>query len=212
MGRSSSAERVAVQAVFQVKHTVRADQVLKVSIVVRSDCPSHRDHLCEETPMRRPPELGEARSDGMLNIGRVAEAAGVSAKMVRHYESIGLLPAASRTLAGYRIYQERDIHLLRFIRRARELGFAMKEIGDLLGLWNNRRRASADVKKLAARHMEHLDEKIRELQAMRDTLAQLANHCHGDARPDCPILEELATSAKPRSAPRERQASLKRHH
>ena len=158
-------------------------------------------------------ELGEARRDGMLNIGRVAEAAGVSAKMVRHYESIGLLPAAGRTVAGYRVYQERDVHLLRFIRRAREMGFPIKEISELLGLWNNRRRASADVKKLASRHLEHLDEKIREMRAMRETLAHLAKHCHGDERPDCPILDVLSTEAPSTdSAPRRPGSSLRRRH
>lgn len=149
-------------------------------------------------------ELGAARSDGMLAIGRVAEAAGVSAKMIRHYESIGLLPAAGRTVAGYRIYHERDVHVLRFIRRARELGFGMKEIGALLGLWNNRRRASADVKRLAAKHMVQLDGKIHAMQAMRDTLAHLAQHCHGDDRPDCPILEDLSGVGLRRQPPRVR--------
>lgn len=137
-------------------------------------------------------ELSEARRDGMMNIGHAAEASGVSAKMIRHYEAVGLLPAAGRTVAGYRIYRDTDIHTLRFIRRARDLGFSMKEIGALVGLWRNRGRASAEVKKLAARHMHQLDEKIGELQAMRDTLAHLAQHCHGDERPDCPILEDLA--------------------
>lgn len=138
-------------------------------------------------------ELSEARSDGLINIGRAAEASGVSAKMIRHYESVGLLPAAGRTVAGYRIYRDSDVHTLRFIRRARDLGFSMKEIGALVGLWQNRGRSSGDVKKLAARHMRQLDDKIRDLQAMRDTLAQLAHHCHGDERPDCPILEDLAS-------------------
>jgi Cu(I)-responsive transcriptional regulator len=138
-------------------------------------------------------ELSEARQDGLLNIGRAAEASGVSPKMIRHYESIGLLPAAGRTVAGYRIYREGDVHTLRFVRRARDLGFSMKEIGALVGLWQNRRRASSDVKKLAARHMQQLETKIREMQSMRDTLAHLAEHCHGDERPDCPILEDLAT-------------------
>jgi len=138
-------------------------------------------------------ELSEARSDGLINIGRAAEASGVSAKMIRHYESVGLLPVAGRTVAGYRIYRDSDVHMLRFIRRARDLGFSMKEIGALVGLWQNRGRASGDVKKLAARHMRQLDDKIRDLQAMRDTLAHLAHHCHGDGRPDCPILEDLAS-------------------
>ncbi len=139
-------------------------------------------------------ELAEARNDGLLNIGRAAQASGVSAKMIRHYESIGLLPAAGRTVAGYRIYRDNDIQMLRFIRRARDFGFSITEIGALVGLWQNRGRASADVKKLAARHVRQLDDRIRELQAMRDSIAHLAEHCHGDGRPDCPILDDLASS------------------
>lgn len=137
-------------------------------------------------------ELAEARSDGLMNIGRAAEASGVSAKMIRHYESIGLLPGATRTVAGYRVYRDADVHTLRFVRRARDLGFSIKEIGALLGLWNNRRRASSDVRKLAARHMQELDTRIAQLQSMRDTLAHLVHHCHGDDRPDCPILHDLS--------------------
>jgi Cu(I)-responsive transcriptional regulator len=152
-------------------------------------------------------ELAEARSDGLLNIGRAAAASGVSAKMIRHYESVGLLPAAGRTVAGYRIYRDSDVHTLRFIRRARDLGFSMKEIAALLGLWRNRGRASGDVKKLAARHMRELDERIAELQAMRDTLAHLAQHCQGDQRPDCPILEDLASDRAPRSGRGSKAAS-----
>jgi MerR family copper efflux transcriptional regulator len=146
-------------------------------------------------------ELAEARQDGFFNIGRAAEASGVSAKMIRHYEAIGLLPAAGRTVAGYRVYRDSDVHVLRFVRRARDMGFSMKEIGSLVGLWQNRGRASADVRKLAARQMGQLDDKIRELQAMRDTLAHLVHHCHGDQRPECPILDDLATPSveKPRS-------------
>ncbi len=143
-------------------------------------------------------ELAEARGDGLMNIGRAADASGVSAKMIRHYESIGLLPDATRTVAGYRVYRDSDVHTLRFIRRARDLGFPIKEIGALLGLWNNRRRASSEVKKLAARHMQQLDDKIAEMQSMRDTLAHLAHHCHGDDRPDCPILHDLAGEAAAR--------------
>ena len=154
-------------------------------------------------------ELAEARRDGFFNIGRAAAASGVSAKMIRHYEAIGLLPAAGRTVAGYRVYHDKDVHLLRFVRRAREMGFSMKEIGSLVGLWLNRRRASGDVKKLAARQLQQLEEKIRELQAMRDTLSHLVHHCHGDQRPDCPILEDLATSAN-RSMPRRGGAPIRR--
>ena len=131
-----------------------------------------------------------------MNIGQAAEASGVSAKMIRHYEEIGLVPKVARTQAGYRLYREADVHVLRFIRRARDLGFSMKEIKDLLGLWGNRRRASADVKRLALKHVEELDARIAEMQSVRKTLAQLAQHCHGDDRPDCPILEDLGGKAR----------------
>jgi Cu(I)-responsive transcriptional regulator len=137
-------------------------------------------------------EMGDARADGFFNISQAAEASGVSAKMIRHYEDIGLIPRAGRTVAGYRLYREPDVHTLRFVRRARDLGFSMKEIGTLLGLWTNRRRASAEVKRLATRHIADLDAKIAEMQAMRSTLQALAEHCHGDQRPDCPILDDLA--------------------
>ena len=137
-------------------------------------------------------ELADARRDGLFNISHAAAASGVSAKMIRHYEEIGLLPKARRTVAGYRIYRETDVHTLRFVRRARDLGFSVKEISTLLGLWQNRRRSSGEVKKLARRHIEHLDGKIAEMSAMRQSLEHLANHCHGDDRPDCPILDDLA--------------------
>ena len=137
-------------------------------------------------------ELSEARRDGMVNIGEAAAAAGVSAKMIRHYEENGLIPKVGRTAAGYRNYRASDVHMLRFIRRARDLGFSMKEIQGLLGLWMNRRRASSDVKRLAMKHVEELDARITELQAMRRTLVELAKSCHGDHRPDCPILDDLA--------------------
>lgn len=137
-------------------------------------------------------ELSDARREGMLNIGQAATASGVSAKMIRHYEEHGLVPKVGRTVAGYRVYGESDVHRLRFVRRARDLGFSMKEIQGLLGLWMNRRRASSDVKLLAMKHVEELDAKITELQAMRRTLVDLAKHCHGDHRPDCPILDDLA--------------------
>ena len=130
-----------------------------------------------------------------LTIGEAAEASGVSAKMIRHYEETGLIPRAARSAAGYRHYRDSDIHVLRFVRRGRELGFSMKEIGALLGLWNNRRRASADVKRLAMKHVDDLDQRIAEMQAMKRTLERLASHCHGDHRPDCPILDDLAGGA-----------------
>lgn len=156
-------------------------------------------------------ELAEARNDGFMNIGRAALASGVSAKMIRHYESIGLLPAAGRTFAGYRIYRDNDVHTLKFIRRARDLGFSIREITALVGLWQNRRRTSSEVKKLVERQVLQLDEKIRALQAMRNTLSHLACNCHGDSRPDCPILDDLASdaadlAAAPARAPR--RASL----
>ena len=127
-----------------------------------------------------------------MNIGEAAKASGVSAKMIRHYEQNGFIPKAARTMSGYRTYAESDVHVLRFIRRARDLGFPLAEIKTLLGLWTNRRRASGDVKWLAERHVKELDKKIAELQGMRRTLAHLSHHCHGDARPDCPILDDLA--------------------
>jgi Cu(I)-responsive transcriptional regulator len=138
------------------------------------------------------PELADARREGLLNIGEAAAASGVSAKMIRHYEEQGFVPRATRTAAGYRVYRDADVHMLRFIRRARDLGFSLAEIKTLLGLWGNRRRASADVKRLAMKHVAALDAKIAELQAMRRTLTDLAHHCHGDQRPDCPILDDLA--------------------
>lgn len=127
-----------------------------------------------------------------MNIGDAASASGVSAKMIRHYEEIGLIPAASRSDSGYRTYAERDVHLLRFIRQGRLLGFSMKQIAELIGLWLDQSRPSSKVKQLALTHIAELDDKIKELQAMKGTLEQLACHCHGDARPECPILDGLA--------------------
>lgn len=137
-------------------------------------------------------ELSQARQAGLRNIGEAARGSGVSAKMIRHYESLGLLRQARRTAAGYRIYDANDVHTLRFIRRARDLGFSMKEIAQLLGLWQNRRRSSGDVRRVAQQHINDLDEKIAELQSMRRTLERLIRHCHGDNRPECPILDDLA--------------------
>ena len=127
-----------------------------------------------------------------MNIGEAAQRSGVSAKMVRHYESLGLLPPVVRTEAGYRQYGDNEVHTLRFIRRARDLGFGMAEIGELLKLWQNRRRASGDVKRIALAHIADLDRRIAEMEAMKRTLSRLASCCHGDQRPDCPILDELA--------------------
>ena len=127
-----------------------------------------------------------------MTIGQAAKSSAVSAKMIRHYESIGLLPKAQRTQSGYRLYDDNDVHTLRFIQRARSLGFPLETIRSLLALWRNRRRSSAQVKDLAERHVADLERKIAEMQSMVRTLKHLSHHCHGDDRPDCPILDDLA--------------------
>jgi MerR family transcriptional regulator, copper efflux regulator len=127
-----------------------------------------------------------------MTIGQAAKFSAVSAKMIRHYESIGLLPKAQRTESGYRLYDDNDVHTLRFIQRARSLGFPLETIRTLLALWRNRRRSSAQVKDLAERHIADLERKIAEMQSMVRTLKHLAHNCHGDDRPDCPILDDLA--------------------
>lgn len=127
-----------------------------------------------------------------MNIGEAAKASGVSAKMMRHYESVQLLPPARRTDSGYRQYSDQDVHTLRFIRRARDLGFSIEAIRDLLSLWRDRKRPSREVKALAKAHLADLENKLEELRAMKTALEHLVHHCHGDDRPDCPILDELA--------------------
>jgi MerR family copper efflux transcriptional regulator len=137
-----------------------------------------------------------------LNIGQAADASGVSAKMVRHYEAIGLIPAPTRTSGNYRTYGEREVQMLRFIRRGRSLGFSIPEISRLLSLWLNRRRPSRQVREIAMRHIKDLDRKIAELGSMRKTLQQLVGACHADERPDCPILDDLASNpSDPNSTP-----------
>jgi MerR family transcriptional regulator, copper efflux regulator len=132
-----------------------------------------------------------------MNIGEAARESGVTAKMIRYYESVGLLAASTRTPAGYRVYGAQEVHSLRFIRQARRLGFLVDDIRRLLALWHDRSRASAEVKAIASEHVAELDSRIAELTEMRNTLAHLAEHCHGDERPDCPIIEQLArTDAK----------------
>ncbi|MCU0882465.1 MAG: Cu(I)-responsive transcriptional regulator [Hyphomonadaceae bacterium] len=126
-----------------------------------------------------------------MNIGEAARASGVSAKMVRHYEAIGLVAKAGRAANGYRDYDDADVHVLRFIRRARDLGFSIADIRELLALWSDRSRQSADVKRLALHHVAALEQRIVGLQAMAETLQSLAACCAGDDRPDCPILTEL---------------------
>jgi len=135
-----------------------------------------------------------------MNIGEAAKASGVSAKMIRYYEEIGLIPKAPRAASGYRNYEGADVHTLRFIRQARDLGFSIEKISELLALWRDRDRSSADVKKVALTHLAELEGRIRELQAMADTLRHLASNCHGDDRPDCPIIDTLAAPALPASA------------
>lgn len=130
-----------------------------------------------------------------MNIGEAARAAGVSAKMVRHYEAIGLVSPAVRSEAGYRQYDERDVSVLRFIRQSRRLGFSMPQIADLLGLWSNRRRASRKVKAVAQRHLGELEERMRELAEMKTALERLVASCHGGDDPDCAILQELAAGS-----------------
>ena len=135
-----------------------------------------------------------------MNIGQAAKATGVSAKMIRHYESVGLFPQANRTEAGYRQYGTVEVNTLRFIRQARDLGFSIDQIRELLGLWQDRRRPSRQVKALAQAHIAELDAKLQDLQAMKSTLAHLVHCCHGDDRPECPIIDALA-HAGPASPP-----------
>ena len=129
-----------------------------------------------------------------MNIGQAAKQSGISAKMIRYYESIGLISPAVRTDSGYRVYSDHDVHTLRFVRRARDLGFSVEQMNELLALWQDRSRASADVKRIALEHVEELERKAEALREMAATLKHLAQHCHGDARPDCPILENLGCS------------------
>ena len=131
-----------------------------------------------------------------MNIGEAATRSGVSAKMIRYYESIGLIASPTRTAAQYRVYADDDVHTLRFVRRSRDLGFSLEETRELLALWRDKSRASADVKALAMAHVRELEEKAAELKAMADTLRHLATHCHGDHRPDCPILADFAATSR----------------
>lgn len=154
--------------------------------------------------------LGQEKA---MNIGEAARASGVSAKMIRYYESIGLVAPAGRTASGYRVYGHEDVHALTFISRARDLGFSVAEMGELLALWRDQSRSSADVKAIALRHVAELEEKARALQAMSRTLRHLAEHCHGDHRPHCPILEDLAAAEAPplRRRRRPQLAAIDRH-
>lgn len=146
-----------------------------------------------------------------MNIGQASKASGVSTKMIRYYEQTGLIPAADRTSSGYRDYSDTDVHMLRFIRRARDLGFSVAEIGDLLGLWRDDTRQSAEVKRLAQGHIDALEKKIKDLRDMSLSLTMLVKACNGDHRPHCPILQRLGTdregedfSVRPRTGAIER--------
>lgn len=144
----------------------------------------------------------EGTPAGPLTIGQAARASGVSAKMIRYYESLGLMPRAARTGSNYRTFGPRELHELRFIRRARELGFATDQIEALLGLWRNKHRSAGKVKALAQAHAAELRAKVRELESIVAALKHLAGHCHGDERPDCPILEDLALGPREARLPR----------
>ena len=135
--------------------------------------------------------------NGTMNISAASQASGVSAKMIRHYESLGLVPGVRRSASGYREYDDATVHVLRFIRRARDLGFDTHEIGALLQLWRNKRRSSAEVKRIATQHVQALEQRIAALQSMQRTLAHLAHCCQGNERPDCPILDDLAEERRP---------------
>lgn len=127
-----------------------------------------------------------------MNIGAISQISGIPAKTIRYYEEIGLIPAIARTENGYRHYQPRDLEQLRFVQRARKLGFSLKDVGNLLALWNDKNRASADVKKFALDHIKEIDGRVAELESIRRTLAELTDSCCGDDRADCPILDNLA--------------------
>lgn len=126
-----------------------------------------------------------------MNIGEVADLSQVNSKSIRRYEELGIIPKAGRSISGYRQYSMNDVHVLRFVKRARELGFSMKDIKQLVSLWKNKSRPSSQVKSIAKKHVDELEKKVSEIQGMLTTLNQLVKHCHGDHRPDCPILEGL---------------------
>src|SRR5277367_5923717 len=148
--------------------------------------------LCSMDGRHKPSHHGKVKRILNVNIGAAAAASGVTAKMIRHYEAIGLLRPAERRANAYRDYGPRDIHELKFIRRARRLGFSIAEIGELLALWRDRGRPSREVKRIAAAHIGDLQSRVAEMQAMANTLRDLVAACHGDDRPDCPILDDLA--------------------
>lgn len=142
--------------------------------------------------MKQPIEKPTTNLRFPLKIGEAAQASGIHAKMIRYYESIGLVPEGERSESGYRLYGEKDLHTLKFIKRARTLGFSLEQIGELVSLWQNPQRASREVKNIAMAHVDALNQRIQEMTEMRDTINHLANACAGNHRPDCPILQGLA--------------------
>lgn len=152
-----------------------------------------------ESPRVIAPESARALRRQYCSIGDASVRTGVSSKMIRHYEAIGLLPEVHRTAANYRLYSEDDINQLRFIKRARSLGFSMKQISRLVSLWQNKSRSNAHVRNLAMEHVAELDARIREMQEMRHALHVLAVRCHADGEPECPILDSLAVEGATRS-------------
>ncbi len=161
------------------------------------------------TPAPTPGKPAEPRATTWpVPIGVAARRAGISARMVRHYESLGLISGVARTDSGYRQYTEADVHALRFIRRSRDLGFSMEEIAELLGLWHDRSRASSQVKRIAQQHIDDLSERIAQMQAMQRSLQTLVSCCQGNDRPDCPILDDLASGQAEPHAPRALRKTL----
>ena len=161
------------------------------------------------TPAPTPGKPAEPRATTWpVPIGVAARRAGISARMVRHYESLGLINGVARTDSGYRQYTEADVHALHFIRRSRDLGFSMEEIAELLGLWHDRSRASSQVKRIAQQHIDDLSERIAQMQAMQRSLQTLVSCCQGNDRPDCPILDDLASGQAERHAPRTSRKTL----
>jgi len=153
------------------------------------------DRLLHSLAQTGEQDPGDALIRWPVSIGKAAQLSGISPKMLRHYESLGLLAAVPRTDSNYRQYSLADVHTLRFIRRARDMGFSLEAITELVSLWHNRRRSSASVKRITQKHMDELAQRIEALQAMQRTLGQLLHLCPGDERPDCPILDDLSQPA-----------------
>lgn len=168
----------------------------------------HSPHASHVAPTARAKAAAPRATTWPVPIGVAARRAGISARMVRHYESLGLVKGVARTDSGYRQYTEADVHALHFIRRSRDLGFSMEEIAELLGLWHDRSRASSQVKRIAQQHIDDLSERIAQMQAMQRSLKTLVSCCKGNDRPDCPILDDLAAGQSEHHAPRAPRKTL----